>query len=70
MWEHGDAHTALDALLDIAGAAGVRGYVACPKQVVLAEIAAAKRAGATLLTVADAAYSGHLKAIADAPPVL
>ena len=70
MGEHGDAQTALDALPDIAGAAGVRGYLACPKQVVLAEIAAAKRAGATLLTVADAAYPGHLKAIADAPPVL
>jgi DNA processing protein len=70
MGEHGDAQTALDALPDIAGAAGVRGYVACPKQVVLAEIAAAKRAGATLLTVADGAYPAHLKAIADAPPVL
>ncbi len=70
MGEHGDAQTALDALPDIAGAAGVRGYVACPKQVVLAEIAAVKRAGATLLTVAEAAYPAHLKAIADAPPVL
>lgn len=70
MGEHVDAQTALDALPDIAGAAGVRGYVACPKQVVLTEIAAAKRTGAKLLTVADGAYPAHLKAIADAPPVL
>ena len=70
MGKHGDAQTALDALPDIAGAAGVRGHVACPKPVLLAEIAAAKRAGATFLTLADAAYPAHLVVIADALPVL
>lgn len=68
--EHGSAAQALDALPDMARAAGIDGYAACPLSVAEAEIAAGRRAAARLITWEDAAYPAHLRDIDDAPPVL
>lgn len=70
MSEHGAAQAALQALPDIARAAGVDGYTPCPEPVALAELKAAKRAGARMLCLGDADYPAELAGIADAPPVL
>ena len=70
MGEHGAATEALKALPDIARAAGVEGYTPCPEPVALAELKAAKRAGARMLCLGDADYPAALADIADAPPVL
>lgn len=70
MAEHGAAGAALKALPDIARAAGVEGYSPCPEPVALAELKAAKRAGARMICLGDADYPDALGRIADAPPVL
>jgi len=70
MGEHGAARAALQALPDVARAAGVEGYAACPEPVALAELKAAKRAGARMLCLGDPDYPKVLAGIADAPPVL
>ena len=68
--EHGTAQAALNALPEVARAAGVTDYTPCPAGVAEAELRAGKTAGATLLTHADANYPKALRDLPDAPPVL
>jgi len=68
--EHGSAAAALDALPEVAKAAGVSGYEACPEAVVAAELRAASRVGARMLCLGDADYPALLAEISDAPPIL
>lgn len=68
--DHGSAAAALNALPRIAEAAGVSGYTICPEGVALAEMKAAKRAGAAMLCLGDAAYPTALGDLSDAPPIL
>ncbi len=68
--EHGSAQAALDALPDVARAAGVSDYQICPHGVVEAEMAIARRKGAVLLVHGTAAYPTDLGNIDDAPPLL
>jgi len=69
MAEHGTAARALDALPDVARAAGVDTYTPCPEGVALAEIRAAKRCGARMLSMGDPGYPMALQDLSDAPPV-
>ncbi len=70
MREYGGAAQALEALPEIAAKAGVPKYTICPEGVVRAEMAAARRAGATALFYGDAHYPKTLMDISDAPPVI
>ena len=70
MGEHGRAAAALDALPEVARAAGVVDYAPCPEPVAVAELRAARRAGARMICLGDADYPADLAATADAPPVL
>jgi DNA processing protein len=70
MGEHGAALAALKALPEVARAAGVEGYAPCPEPVALAELRAARRAGARMLCLGDPDYPQGLAGIADAPPVI
>ncbi len=68
--EHGSAAAALEALPDVARAAGVKDYQPCPEPVALAELRAAARVGARMICLGDPDYPAHLADISDAPPVL
>lgn len=68
--EHGSARAALAALPEVAAAAGVSRYEACPHDRAAAELAAGRKAGFRLLCSADPDYPVLLKAIDGAPPVL
>ncbi|WP_415182627.1 DNA-processing protein DprA [Phaeovulum sp.] len=68
--EHGSAAVALDALPEIARAAGVAQYAACPEGVALAEMKAARRLGAQMLCHGQPSYPSALAELSDAPPVL
>ncbi|MBI6628940.1 DNA-processing protein DprA [Pontibaca salina] len=68
--EHGTAQAALVALPEVARAAGVEGYEACPPGIIHAELSAAKSAGAQLLCLGDQHYPPMLAEIADAPPLM
>ncbi|WP_305970964.1 MULTISPECIES: DNA-processing protein DprA [unclassified Mameliella] len=70
MNEHGSAAAALDALPDVARAAGVEKYQACPLGVAEAELAAGRRAGAWLLCRGEPGYPLDLAELPDAPPLL
>ena len=70
MAEHGTAAAALDALPDVARAAGVTDYTPCPVGVAQAELRAAQGAGARMLCLGDPLYPATLSDIADAPPIL
>ena len=70
MAEHGTAAEALRALPEIAKAAGVENYEICPMGVVVAEMKAARAAGAVMLRWGDGVYPVPLQEISDAPPVL
>lgn len=70
MAEHGTAAQALRALPEIAKAAGVENYEICPMGVVVAEMKAARAAGAVMLRWGDGVYPVPLQEISDAPPVL
>lgn len=70
MAEHGDAPAALAALPQIAAAAGANEYAPCPEGVALAEMKAAKRAGAQMICIGDPDYPRLLADTPDAPPVL
>lgn len=70
MAEHGTATAALEALPDVARAAGVATYTVCPEGVALAEGKAAKRLGAVMLSLGDPTYPAALADISDAPPIL
>ena len=68
--EHGTVAAALDALPEVARAAGVPDYRVCPAGVAEAELRAGHAAGARLVTIADAAYPPALRDLQDAPPLL
>ncbi len=68
--DHGSARAALIALPEVAKAAGVAGYDPCPEGVALAEIKAARRAGARMICRGEADYPADLALIADAPPLV
>ncbi len=70
MSEHGSADAALAVLPEIARAAGVQDYSICPEGVVIAEMRAARTAGATMICYGDAAYPADLADIPDPPPIL
>ncbi|VAW04827.1 Rossmann fold nucleotide-binding protein Smf possibly involved in DNA uptake [hydrothermal vent metagenome] len=70
MTEHGTALAALEALPEVAHAAGARDYKACPEGVALAEVKAAKIAGARMICIGDNDYPDMLMHISDAPPIL
>ena len=70
MREHGSATAALDALPDIAAAAGVADYTICPEGVIAAELKAGKANGATLIVKGQPAYPAALNDIDDTPPIL
>ena len=66
--EYGTARAALEALPEVARAAGVKDYRICPENIVQAELRAAKGAGARLVTHDSVAYPPHLAELDDAPP--
>ncbi len=68
--DHGSAQAALQALPEVARAAGAADYTICPEDIVLAELQQADRQGAQMLTLGCAQYPDTLAAIADAPPIL
>ncbi|MBS0564898.1 MAG: DNA-protecting protein DprA [Proteobacteria bacterium] len=68
--EHGSAGAALAALPDLARAAGVEGYECCPEGVALAELRAARKAGARMICRGETGYPAGLALISDPPPVL
>ncbi|WP_323803122.1 DNA-processing protein DprA [Sulfitobacter litoralis] len=68
--EYGTARAALEALPEVARAAGVKDYRICPENIVQAELRAAKDAGARLITHDSPAYPPHLAELDDAPPFL
>lgn len=70
MAEHGSARAALDALPDIARAAGVDGYELCPLGVVEAEMRQGAKLGAQFLVYGMAGYPQALMDLPDAPPIL
>jgi DNA processing protein len=70
MAEHGTARAALEALPQVARAAGVSDYAVCPVEVIRAEMAEARVAGAVPLFYGEKGYPQALMDLADAPPVL
>ena len=70
MREHGTAAAALDALPQIAAAAGVSDYQICPEVVVIAELNAGRANKAQLLIAGQAGYPAALNDLSDAPPLL
>jgi len=68
--EHGTAEAALAALPQIAHATGDTEYTCCPEGVALAEINAAKRAGARALWRGAEGYPRRLAEIDDGPPLI
>ena len=70
MREHGTARAALDALPQVAKAAGVDSYTPFTTEQAQAEIELARAKGARMLCFGTEAYPDSLAAIADAPPVL
>jgi DNA processing protein len=70
MAEHGGANAALAALPEVARAASVQDYSVCPEGVVLAELKAARAAGAQMICYNDANYPTALADIPDPPPIL
>ena len=68
--DYGTARAALEALPDVARAAGVKDYRICPENVVHAELRAAKAANARLIAHDCATYPPHLAELDDAPPFL
>ena len=70
MAEHGHAAAALDALPDVARAAGVDDYRTCPAGVAQAELRAAQAAGARMICAGDPLYPAFLAQIPDAPPIM
>ena len=70
MNEHVNADDALKVLPEIARAAGVLDYQICPEGVVMAELKAARVAGAKMICYGDADYPVNLADIPDPPPIL
>ena len=70
MSEHGSAAAALEALPEVAAAAGVRDYRPCCEAAALDEWHAAKRAGAIPVAFGTPEYPDLLAEIPDPPPFL
>ncbi|OUD08892.1 DNA protecting protein DprA [Marivivens niveibacter] len=70
MAEHGSAAAALEALPQIAAAAGVRNYEICPEGVIHAELKSARKAKARMICIGEPEYPTDLADINDAPPFL
>jgi len=70
MGEHRSAQAALEALPEVARAAGVEKYSACPDGVVQAELKAGRLAGARLVAYGSDEYPNSLMDLPDAPPFL
>lgn len=70
MRRFGSAGRALAALPELAARGGKPDYRACPVEVAEAELAAAEKAGATMLLIGDPGYPPLLAAIDPTPPVL
>jgi len=68
--EHGSAAEALAALPDVARAAGVENYAACPVEVAQHELTLGRLAGARMLCFGAADYPAALMDLPDAPPIL
>lgn len=68
--EHGSAASALDALPEIAGAAGVENYAPFPENAALAELRLGQKAGAFLVFIGHPTYPKRLLDLPDAPPML
>ena len=68
--EHGSARAALDALPEVARAAGVERYTVCPENVILGEMKTARLCGARLILRGEADYPKDLADLSDAPPAL
>ena len=68
--EHGSAAQALDALPEVARASGIPGYAPCSRAAAVAEVRAARAAGARALFQGEPGYPPALAAIPDAPPML
>lgn len=68
--DHGTAQNALDALPEIARAAGVSDYKICPEGVVMAELAAARAKNAQMICIGTPQYPADLTDIPDPPPIL
>lgn len=66
--EHKTATAALEALPEVARAAGVYDYSICPEGVIASEMRAGKRAGARLVFRGDTDYPDRLTELPDAPP--
>ena len=67
--EHGSAQAALQALPEVARAAGVDNYEICPEAVVLKEFKAAKFARAQLICRGEPLYPKAFNDLPDAPPL-
>ncbi len=70
MNEHGSAQAALEALPEVARAAGVQKYQLCPLAVIENEMKAARFAGARLVAFGSSEYPTALADIPDPPPLL
>ncbi|SDN48012.1 DNA processing protein [Lutimaribacter pacificus] len=70
MREHGSAGGALDALPDVARAAGVDDYTPCPPGVAQAELRKAQSAGACMICIGTPDYPASLLDLSDPPPIL
>jgi DNA processing protein len=70
MNDHGTASAALEALPEIARAAGVDSYAPCPRDVVAAELRDARQAGVVWLAHGRPGYPGDLAELSDPPPLL
>ncbi|ESW60361.1 MAG: DNA processing protein DprA [Rhodobacter sp. CACIA14H1] len=68
--EHGSVRAALDALPEVARAAGVTDYHPCPVEVAHHELAQARLSGATMSVPGDGVYPPQLALLPDAPPLL
>ena len=68
--EHGTADAALEALPDVASAAGVARYTPCSPEAAQRELEHGARLGATLLRHGSADYPQALMDLDDAPPLL
>ncbi|PPB79845.1 DNA processing protein [Albidovulum inexpectatum] len=68
--EYGSADAALEALPEIARAAGVESYQPCPPQIVERELRAGRKLGARLVCRGEPDYPEPLAGLDDAPPVL
>lgn len=67
--EHGSAEAALEALPEVAAAAGVSRYTACSDEAAAQELEAGTRLGAELIAHDDPRYPEALRDIPDAPPL-